>query len=210
MRGELILQAAGDFHVTPRAREDGGDYLQRAAGRRRREQEAGVGQVGRGHRERAAPVFGAQAGHLVKQAPVARDLQADDAVELPAEELELVLVSGLRGTHRHAAGEGGKEQQVLLDEEPERLKRQGPAGEVAQERMAMQAGPDAVALLTKTSGKRERGGRLRLRPQAALSRGMLKNCDRRTKRAMSIMITPAATMPTTDQTSGAGALARDL
>jgi hypothetical protein len=151
---DLVLQAAGDFHVAPGARQDGGEYLKRAPGRRGREQEAGVGQVSRSHPERAAAVLSSQGGHLVKQPPVARDLQAEDSVKLPGEEFELVPALRLGGAHRHAAGELGQEEQVLLDEEPERVKRQDAAGEVAQERVGVQAGPDAVALLAQAGGKR--------------------------------------------------------
>ncbi len=155
VRGDLA-EPPGDLHVAPRARQDGRGDLGGPARGRRGEQETGVGQVGGRHGGRAAQVRRAETDYLLEQPPVAGDLQPDDPVQLPVEELQFLLAPRLGRPERHAPRELRQEHQVLLDKEPELLQRQRPGGKLAKKRMPVQPRPDRLAPGPKPARKPHR------------------------------------------------------
>ncbi len=144
-----FVEGRRDLHVAPRARQERSHDLEGAPSEGERLQVARVREVRRRHRQGTAPVLRTEIDHLSEERSVARDLGVEDLVQIDGEIPELALGPSFRGAHGEAPRVLLQVEDVLLQEESELVQRQGARGELGDERVLMQGGPDRLALFTE-------------------------------------------------------------
>src|SRR5204863_1718138 len=97
----------------------------------------------------------------LQELAVLRDLVLDDIGEGPGEAAELVQVAGPGRAEGDDAGVLGKVEEVLLEVEAELLERQCPRGQLADEGMRVERGPDRLGARAEVRAQGA-GGRRRL------------------------------------------------